>query len=1096
MRTLIDLLNHGTLPFIGRMREMQQAVDFWRGTFDAQEMRAALLIGEAGVGKSRLIEELIPRIHAESGAVVHLKIYPESATSLVWLIARALGSSQEGERILRVEPEAAPGPVIAALRRLSRLRPTLLIIEDVHLLRGESLREFSLLLNALADDTLSVLCAARPVEMEARSVVERYLVEEIRLDGLDPEELRLLWTLLFETIPERGLLLPLGQATAGNPLAIRSALRGALRSEAIRFDEKKQAWRTDLSDSALIRHLRRNVDLLAEGMAAQLTDQEREAAEQLACLGEIFARETAAELIGTPDRTIEALIFRGIIATSTTPASPLPGRTSDHPLLAFTHTLLHTHLLGFARVEVNRLTWMIASDLPLYSLLPFRLLTDNIEHSTIGGPKLRRAIERSLQTAHTLDISADWGLAPDAWRAAESLFGSAGAAWSDEEQIDLSVQLLVRRIFHLRRDVGSGEYGELVARLLALTDGPLPEGMIHHRLSALRYLHWHEFNRDPAGCGPVWERVELLVNDHPDLRLRPEYIGYLSNVAHTARSVSDTAMLRRVEERYAALLRDDEADETVRSLIRESVSPHLLSLFDTPEELESRLRMLAELSSAQNGADVTVRMLKIALLESIGRIDEAVKEAEETRLQARDLGLSRNALHCSLIRLCGQAPFGGELERIASEARTLCDGATAPFRRNVGIHLTEVGLLRGETEWTRGIVDEFLGDESRLWPESRVLMALAEERLPTILEELPEEDELGRELKEIARVAVDASPESFASATETVVRLLKRPILRKDDLVLLHAVVTLAGTIESNNDTASIDTTEIGHAIGRALTWLEERELHAYMRPIVERYGGRLSKKAATTWRSRISALEKQRNERTSGTAPGRRLRISMLGTITVEQPDGEIRGIGSRLRTLLGLMTADAMLEQPLAHREFISLAAGEDADPEHARKTMNTGVLRLREVMGADGILTDRETPRLNLDLFEVDLLEAHDALNEARDALRDGTLLRAYPALLKGLDRTRGEVPFPTLYEEFFEAAREDFEVRLRSTTIDVTRALLHENDPTSAGELLRRAFDAMPDDEEIAEMLQSALTAVGRRVEAERVRIKSKEAAESW
>jgi hypothetical protein len=38
--------------------------------------------------------------------------------------------------------------------------------------------------------------------------------------------------------------------------------------------------------------------------------------------------------------------------------------------------------------------------------------------------------------------------------------------------------------------------------------------------------------------------------------------------------------------------------------------------------------------------------------------------------------------------------------------------------------------------------------------------------------------------------------------------------------------------------------------------------------------------------------------------------------------------------------------------------------------------------------------------------------------------------------------------------------------------------------------------MPDDEEIAEMLQSALTAVGRRVEAERVRIKSKEAAESW
>ncbi|MEP7219981.1 MAG: tetratricopeptide repeat protein [Bacteroidota bacterium] len=177
---------------------------------------------------------------------------------------------------------------------------------------------------------------------------------------------------------------------------------------------------------------------------------------------------------------------------------------------------------------------------------------------------------------------------------------------------------------------------------------------------------------------------------------------------------------------------------------------------------------------------------------------------------------------------------------------------------------------------------------------------------------------------------------------------------------------------------------------------------------------------------------------------------------------------------------------------QEFI-LLAGEDEDPELARKKRNMGVVRLREVMGADAVLTDGRTPRLNLALVEVDLLQADELVKRSLAAAREGAWVRAQPLLLEALQMTRGEVPFPTLYEGFFEAAREDFDFRLRSAVLDIARGLLREGDTGGAEEILRRAFDAMPDDQEIAELLRDALISRGNRVEAERIRLRAKEAA---
>jgi len=54
-KNLLDFLNHGILPFVGRDSELERLVRFWSSTIDAGGLRTALLVGEAGIGKSRLV---------------------------------------------------------------------------------------------------------------------------------------------------------------------------------------------------------------------------------------------------------------------------------------------------------------------------------------------------------------------------------------------------------------------------------------------------------------------------------------------------------------------------------------------------------------------------------------------------------------------------------------------------------------------------------------------------------------------------------------------------------------------------------------------------------------------------------------------------------------------------------------------------------------------------------------------------------------------------------------------------------------------------------------------------------------------------------
>jgi class 3 adenylate cyclase/DNA-binding CsgD family transcriptional regulator/tetratricopeptide (TPR) repeat protein len=199
------------LRLVGRQRELASLEDDLARAVQGQ-LGVVLLVGEPGVGKTRLSHELLSR---HQGEVIGLsaRAYPLGATASLGLWVEAL------ERHLRTLPSAeleelcgahvddlasllpavravsrgerpaeAPrirllGGLAAILARLAERAPVVLVLDDVHLADGSSWEALNFLTRNLSDSRVLVLLAARPVELAEQQVASDVLL------GLEQEGL-------------------------------------------------------------------------------------------------------------------------------------------------------------------------------------------------------------------------------------------------------------------------------------------------------------------------------------------------------------------------------------------------------------------------------------------------------------------------------------------------------------------------------------------------------------------------------------------------------------------------------------------------------------------------------------------------------------------------------------------------------------------------------------------------------------------------------------------------------------------------------------------------------------------------------------------
>jgi len=181
------------LPLAGRAAEMQAMSASWQAVAGARRARVSVILADAGLGKTRLVEELANRVELDGGAVVAMRaVEADRATPWSGVVGLARGGLLAAPGIAGAPPQAhagmaalvpewvdhfpgvgkvEPAPPSRALAELLRAagdeRPVLVVADDSHFLDPDSLEALAALPRDLADAPLLLVLTAEPTTAPA-----------------------------------------------------------------------------------------------------------------------------------------------------------------------------------------------------------------------------------------------------------------------------------------------------------------------------------------------------------------------------------------------------------------------------------------------------------------------------------------------------------------------------------------------------------------------------------------------------------------------------------------------------------------------------------------------------------------------------------------------------------------------------------------------------------------------------------------------------------------------------------------------------------------------------------------------------------------
>ncbi len=301
-----------------------------RRAFDAAAagaLRVVIVEGEAGIGKTRLVDELVARLEADGSAFsfLHGAWTPGGTASAAEPLLRALrehfGADGVGDALaatpnlvpafdalLRGDAAppgaptlgrgALPGCIAQALRHVAATRPVLLLLDDAHGAPDDADAFVATVLRQLADAPVLAVALSRRVG-EAEPLARTAQLPGASRCALERLGARQLTNLLVEAFASRHLAEELGfriaQKSDGNPFFALEIIRG-LREERLIERRRDGTWvSTRVIDEIAIPS---SVVDLVNSRVAELETAERELLDVAACCGDAFDPLLVGEALG------------------------------------------------------------------------------------------------------------------------------------------------------------------------------------------------------------------------------------------------------------------------------------------------------------------------------------------------------------------------------------------------------------------------------------------------------------------------------------------------------------------------------------------------------------------------------------------------------------------------------------------------------------------------------------------------------------------------------------------------------------------------------------------------------------------------------
>lgn len=433
---------HGAEPLVGRVREVA-ALQASLAKAVAGHQGFVMISGEAGIGKSRLTEELIILAERDGMEVLigHCVDPEESAPYLPFVevldvcvdraetsadLRRLLG--EEGPelahlipKISRTLPDLAtkslhlPAPEAQQLlfksyrdflTRLAEQKTILLVLEDLHWADDSTFALLRHLMQRMSGVAILVIGTYRDTELDVTPGLSRTLEESfragfnklIRLEGLPSDEVGEMLGRLSGRVPSPQVVREVHEATAGNPFFVRELFRH-LEAENRLYDAAGD-FRPALKIAET--EVPRSVKLLVRSRLDRINADTKHMLGIAALAGQSFTLEVLQAVIKS-DRLVESIeqAERAGLVRS------IPGSTAGR--FVFSHELVRQAVIGgLAAVRRQRLHLELGASIELvYARTLDDHFADLAYHYRRGG-NTRKAVEfLSRAAAQAIERAAD-----------------------------------------------------------------------------------------------------------------------------------------------------------------------------------------------------------------------------------------------------------------------------------------------------------------------------------------------------------------------------------------------------------------------------------------------------------------------------------------------------------------------------------------------------------------------------------------------------------------------------------------------------------------------------------------------------------------
>lgn len=320
---------------VGRQREQKLLRQAFERSREESACHLFTVLGSAGVGKSRLVSEVLRGVSSEADVLTGRCLsYGDGITywPLTEVVRRSAGISDEDthdsalEKVRRFvagadQADAIFGPLTEAmglaasgssseqifwaarklLEHLAHARPLVVVFDDIHWAEPTFLDLLEHLSDWSRDAPLLLLCVARPELLDHRPNWGggKLNATSILLEPLSATDARVLVDkLLGATELPAGVVGRITQAAEGNPLFVEEMLGMLIDEGRLRLEDGRWVAGDDLADITVPP----SIQALLAARLDRLQGGVRDVVERAAVIGKIFYRSAVAELSPEPLR--------------------------------------------------------------------------------------------------------------------------------------------------------------------------------------------------------------------------------------------------------------------------------------------------------------------------------------------------------------------------------------------------------------------------------------------------------------------------------------------------------------------------------------------------------------------------------------------------------------------------------------------------------------------------------------------------------------------------------------------------------------------------------------------------------------------------